>query len=76
MQTVVVNEHTQRILDAVARRENTQLEIAAEYARGIIREEIEHDIDWLAVNRAILARYKPSGLQRIKGLAFALSQLA
>lgn len=77
MQTVV-SEHTQRIIDAAERRENTQFQIAAEYARAIIRGEIEEDeeIDWQAANRAILARYKPSGLARIKGIAWALCEPA
>lgn len=62
----------QAILDAVARRESTQLTIAAEYARAILSGG--DGVDWPLVNDAILKRYKPSALPRIKRLAWALCQ--
>ena len=66
-----MNERTQSILDEIARPGSTQASIAAFYREGIRASLGDHRfVDWPTVNAALLKRYKPSGLNRIKALAW------
>lgn len=62
---------TQVICDQVAVKQATQKEIALTYAMAIkSAAQKADDPDWGTINRAILARWKMSGLERIKKRAF------
>jgi hypothetical protein len=62
---------TQVICDQVAIKQATQKDIALTYAMAIkSAAQNADDPDWGAINRAILARWKMSGLERIKKRAF------
>lgn len=62
---------TQVIRDLVADRKVPQREIASYYAMAIKSSaQKADDPDWAAINGAILARWKMSGLERIKKRAF------
>lgn len=54
------------LLDAIAYEANTQADVAQRYAWAIQRG----DVDWKAVNEAIIARWSVSGLKRIKRMAW------
>jgi hypothetical protein len=62
---------TQVICDQVAVKQATQKDIALTYAMAIRSAAQNGDVpDWGTINRAILARWKMSGLERIKKRAF------
>jgi len=62
---------TQVICDQVAVRQATQKDVALSYAMAIkSAAQKADDPDWKAINGAILARWKMSGLERIKKRAF------
>ena len=60
---------TMEIVAEVERRGSTRESIAAVY-RKVITRPTRDFVDWPTVNRAILARYRPSGLRYIKRLAW------
>ena len=63
---------TSTILDEVAEGQR-QADIATTYALAMRSEAAGCDSpDWPAINRAILGRWKPSGLERIKKRAHKL----
>lgn len=62
---------TQVILQDLRAKECTQKDVALTYAMAIKSQAQGADIpDWLAINTAILSRWKMSGLERIKKRAF------
>lgn len=64
---------TQVIIDEVAQSELTQRDIALTYAMAIKSAMQGADKpDWRAINTAILARWKMSGLERIKARAMKI----
>jgi hypothetical protein len=56
------------ILREIKDRKMNQIDIAKTYS--IILKQGD-DVDWGKINRAILSRWKPSGLDKIKRLAWA-----
>ena len=58
---------TSVLLREIADRQSTQKDIAKTYAMALRSSETT---DWAAVNYAILQRWKPSGLVRIKEWAW------
>ena len=56
------------LIDVLTHPDANRDEIAAWYA-AVIR--YQPDADWPALNRAVLRRYKPSGLEYIKRKAWA-----
>lgn len=64
---------TDVIMQEVACKESTQKDIALTYAMAIKSQADGADTpDWPAINRAVLSRWKMSGLERIKKRAFDL----
>ena len=62
---------TDTICDEVKAKQATQKDIALTYALAIKSEAQGADKpDWSTINHAILARWKMSGLERIKKRAF------
>ena len=62
---------TQVICDQVGEKQATQKDIALSYAMAIKSAAQKADEpNWRAINEAILARWKMSGLERIKKRAF------
>lgn len=65
--------HTDDILAEIARKGSTRDSIVAFYRDGIIACKWGTEggnVDWIAVNHAILERYKVSGLNYIKAKAW------
>ena len=62
---------TDQLLVEIARPSSTRESIAAIYREGIVacRGGALDFVDWPIVNRALLKRYRPSGLHYIKTLA-------
>jgi len=60
---------TSWLLDQIAEKHLRQPDIAACYAEGI---KVRQEIDWSAVNAAILDRWSKSGLERVKIMAWNL----
>lgn len=70
----MADRYAQAVIDDVARSE-TQGIVAISYATAILADSMGWEsIDWPAVNRAILARWKHSGLDRIKRDAWKLAR--
>jgi len=62
---------TQVVCDLVTVKQATQKDVALNYAMAIKSAAQKADEpDWKAINGAILARWKMSGLERIKKRAF------
>ena len=72
--TVKVGPAALRVYDTIAGKDATQMDIAAAYAGAILSGE---EIDWPAINQAILDRYgyAPRALKRIKKMAWALVEV-
>jgi hypothetical protein len=58
---------TEAILAVIADRDATRKSVATAYRAGLARID---EIDWPAVNKAILAKWSPSGLAWIKARAW------
>lgn len=62
---------TDRLLAEIQRDGSTRDSIAEIYREGIKKHMLHFEIvDWPIVNRALLRRYKPSGLNYIKAVAW------
>jgi len=60
------------LLEEIARKGSTRESIAAVYAEGIAAHIGSDPVDWPAVNRRLLKRYTPSGLDYIKARGWKL----
>jgi hypothetical protein len=64
---------TQVILQDIGAKEARQKDIALTYAMAIRSEACGDDKpDWRTINDAIVARWKASGLRRVKNLAWKI----
>lgn len=63
--------NTEALIAEVLNRNNTQMRVAEHYAAALRNY---FDMDWKAVNEAILTRWKMSGLVRIKEWAWAINE--
>ena len=67
---------TALLLAEIQRPGSTHATIARIYADGLLHHHRTDFVDWPTVNTALLKRYRPSGLDRIKRLAWTLYDAA
>ena len=71
---ISLTDCTRIIIDEVAFLRCRQKEVAWTYGMALLSERRGRDNpDWKAINAAILDRWKPSGLERIKRTAWKLA---
>ena len=71
MMHIVLENPTWVLLNEIGMKEITQKSLALTYALAITGSELT---DWKAVNQAIIQRWSESGLERVKGMAWAMIQ--